>query len=148
MMKKNLKFIVPVVVLLFAAAAYKLVLAKPAESKVKVHGEVYVLPKEFVINLSDGRFAKLGVGLVLKHGTIAEATAAAGHGAKPPEGYGILPQEPLLRDIVVDTVTDGSADALVSKHGREELKHKILKRVKKKTDVPAEHVVFTDISVQ
>ena len=72
----------------------------------KVHGEVYVLPKDFLVNLSDGRFGKLNVALVFDHGFTA-APAAGGHGAgtEAPEGYGVLTQEPLVRAIVTDVLT-------------------------------------------
>ncbi len=147
MMKNKKKIIISVAFLLFAGAAYKMVLAKPAESKAKVHGSVYVLPKEFVINLADGRFAKLGVGLVLPPEALA-AEGGHGAGAKPPEGYGPLPQEGLIRDIVTDSLTGGSADDLVGKHGRDHTKHKLLKQIKKHTDVEPDHVLFTDIAIQ
>ena len=53
-MKSKLKFIIPVL-LLVLGGAYKFVLAKPApKEKAKVQGEVYVLPKDFLVNLSDG----------------------------------------------------------------------------------------------
>ena len=146
MMKKK-KIILPILVLLLAGAGFKLMGPKKEEPKVKVHGEVYVLPKEFVINLADGRFAKLGVGLVLPHEALA--AAGGGHGAPtPPEGYGPLPQEGLIRDIVTDTLTDGSADELVGKDGRHHLKEKILKQIKKQSDVKPKHVLFTDVAVQ
>ena len=66
MTKKKLIIIV-VVALVAAGGAYKFVLAKPKEKapKPKVHGTVYMLPKEFLVNLADGRFAKLQVALVL-----------------------------------------------------------------------------------
>ena len=113
-MKGKLKFIVPVVLLLVLGGVYKFVLAKPAaEAKPKVAGEVYVLPKDFLINLTDGKFAKLGVGLVFDEG-FAAAPAGGGARAAPrrPTGYGVLPQEAVVRDIVTDVVTDASADAL------------------------------------
>ena len=58
--------------------AYKFVLAKPAkaEAKPKVDGTVYILGKEFLVNLADGRFAKLTSALVLAHDDTS--TAAAG----------------------------------------------------------------------
>ena len=67
-MKSKLKFIVPIL-LIVLGGVYKFVLAKPGAPapKPKVDGQVYVLPKEFLINLDDGRFAKLSVGLVLDH---------------------------------------------------------------------------------
>jgi flagellar basal body-associated protein FliL len=147
-MKSKLKFIVPVL-LLVLGGAYKFVLAKPSAPapKPKVDGQVYVLPKEFLINLNGGRFAKLSVGLVLDH---SQATAEAGGeaAAKPPEGFGTLPQEAVIRDLVTDTLTDGSADNLVSEKGRERLKSRLLLSIKKKTDVKVEEVLFTDVAVQ
>jgi flagellar basal body-associated protein FliL len=147
-MKSKLKFIVPVL-LLVIGGVYKFVLAKPGPPapKPKVDGTVYVLPKEFLINLSGGRFAKLSVGLVLDH---SQPTAdTSGHEAtKPPEGFGTLPQEAVIRDLVTDTLTDGSADSLVSEHGRERLKSKLLVSIKKKTDVKVDEVLFTDVAVQ
>lgn len=142
-MKGKLKFVVPIIVLVAAFVAYKTVLAKPEESSAKVHGEVYVLPKEFVLNMDGGRYAKLTVGLVL------EEPVEAGHGAaKPPEGFGPLPQEALVREIVTDELTGGSADELTSAKGREEHKKAILHAIEKNTDVLAEDVVFTDVAVQ
>jgi flagellar protein FliL len=148
-MKGKLKIILPVLLLLLGGA-YKFVLAKPAaEAKPKVEGEVYVLPKDFLINLNDGKFAKLGVGLVFEHGFTA-APAAGGHeaGAEPPEGYGVLPQEAVVRDIVTDVVTDASAGELTRRKGREEIKHSILKRLKAETDVKVHDVLLTDVAVQ
>jgi flagellar basal body-associated protein FliL len=148
--KSKLKFIVPLV-LLILGGTYKFVLAKPAPAaKPKVEGEIYVLPKDFLVNLSDGKFAKLGVGLVFDHGYVA-APAGGGHGAAgaaPPEGYGVLPQEALVRDIVTDVVTDRSASELTSRTGREDIKDRILKRLKRETDVKVHEVLLTDVAVQ
>lgn len=147
-MKSKLKFIVPVL-LLVLGGVYKFVLAKPAAAapKPKVDGQVYVLPKEFLINLSGGRFAKLSVGLVLDH--TQSVVAEGGHEAtKPPEGFGTLPQEAVIRDIVTDRLTDDSAESLVSGEGREKLKKQLLRSIKRKTDVKVEDVLFTDVAVQ
>ena len=150
-MKGKLKFIVPLVLLVVLGGVYKFVLAKPAAvAKPKVEGEVYVLPKDFLVNLSDGKFAKLGVGLVFDEGFVA-APAAGGEaegGAAPPTGYGVLAQEAVVRDIVTDVVTDESAKDLTSKKGREEIKKEILKRLKAQTDVKAHEVLLTDVAVQ
>ena len=149
-MDSKLKIIIPVVLLLVAGAAYKFVLAKPAaEAKPKIEGTVYVLPKEFLVNLTEGRFAKLGVGIVLSPDD--ESLAAGGHGeaaVKPPEGFGPLPQEAVIRDIVTDTLTDRDSGDLINREGRERLKKKILRTIKKHTDVHVEDVLFTDVAVQ
>jgi flagellar basal body-associated protein FliL len=146
-MKSKLKFIVPIL-LIVVGGVYKFVLAKPGAPapKPKVDGQVYVLPKEFLINLSGGRFAKLSVGLVLDESQAIASTEK--EAAKPPEGFGTLPQEAVIRDLVTDTLTDGSAGNLVSEHGREKLKSRLLVSIKKKTDVKVEEVLFTDVAVQ
>jgi flagellar basal body-associated protein FliL len=146
-MKSKLKFIIPIVLLLLGAT-YKFVLAKPAAAaKPKVAGEVYVLPKDFLINLTDGKFAKLGVGLVLDPGVTA-APAKGAEATAPPDGYGALPQEAVVRDIVTDVVTDESAASLTSRKGRERIKTEILKRLKAHTDVKVHNVLLTDVAVQ
>ena len=147
-MKSKLKFIIPIVLVLLGAT-YKFVLAKPGPTtKPKVDGEVYVLPKDFLINLADGKFAKLGVGLVFDEGFTAAPAKAAEGGATAPDGYGVLTQEAVVRDIVTDVVTDESADELTSRKGREDIKAKILKRLLKQTDVKVHEVLLTDIAVQ
>jgi flagellar basal body-associated protein FliL len=148
-MKSKLKIILPLTLLILGGGMYKLVLAKPApEPKKKIHGDVYVLGKDFLVNLHDGHFAKLGVAIVVPTG--AAAPAGEGHEAppKPPEGYGPLPQEAAVRDIVTDTLTDVDGDDLTSRRGREELKERIHKRILAMTDVEAHDVLFTDVSVQ
>jgi flagellar FliL protein len=149
-MKSKLKIVIPLVLVL-AGGVYKFALAKPAPTpKPKIGGEVYVLPKDFLINLQGGHFAKLGVALVFKHGFSA-APAAGGHGgsASPaPDGYGVLPQEAVVRSIVTDVLTDEPSDRLQSKKGRKKLQHEIYQRITKETDVEAEDVLFTDVAIQ
>ena len=64
-MNKKKLIIIVVAALVLAGGAYKTVLAKPKEKapEPKVHGTIYVLPKEFLVNLADGRSAKLQVAL-------------------------------------------------------------------------------------
>lgn len=153
----NKKIIIIVVVAIVGAlAGYKMVLAKPAdEPKPKVAGEVYIIPKEFLVNLSDGRFARLNVALELgkKYSSAKaakEAAAASGEkkAPKPPEGFGVLPQEPVVRDIVTDALSDSTAKQLQRSASREKLKKSIAKQINKKTDVKVKHVLFTDVAVQ
>jgi flagellar basal body-associated protein FliL len=148
--KGKLKFVLPLVALLALGGAYKTVLAKPkAEPKHKVGGQVYVLPKEFLLNLDDERYAKLTVALVLPHDEpVAPEGGGHGGGVEPPEGWGTLPQEALIRGLVTDTLTGVDADHLVEPEGREKLKTRLLKKIKKTTDVHAEDVLFTDVAVQ
>lgn len=147
-MQGKIKFILPLVALVLLGGAYKTVLAKPKEKapEPKVHGQVYVLPKEFLLNLAEDRYAKLTVALVLPH---EEPVAdESGHAAAPPEGWGTLPQEAVIRDIVTNTLTGVKAEKLVSPEGREKLKHKLLKKIHKYSDVHAEDILLTDVAVQ
>lgn len=141
-MKKKLKILVPLLVLAIAGGAYAFA-PKPPPPKMKIHGTVYILPKDFVINLQGGRFAKLNVALVLAHAPTADA-----HAAKPPDGFGSLPQEAVVRDIVTDALTDVSAEELISRKGRREIKERILATITKKTDVHADELLLTDVAVQ
>ncbi len=150
-MKSKLKFVIPLVVLLVLGGAYKVVLAKPAaKPKHKVEGIVYVMPKEFLVNLADGRYAKLSVGFVMEPGDHSTAPAdSGGHGAPaPPEGYGTMPQEAIVRDLITDTLTDAADSDLIEREGREKIKKAILKAIKKHTDVHVEEVLFPDVTVQ
>ena len=150
MTKKKLMIALSVA-LVAAFGGYKFGFAKEAKKpESKIHGDVYVLGKDFLVNLSDGHDAKLGVAIVVDHGAAMPASGG-GHGAaapKPPEGYGPLAQEAAVRDIVTDTLTDVDDADLVERSGREELKRRILRRVKQATDVPIHEVLFTDVSVQ
>jgi len=150
-MKSKLKIIIPLTALLLLGGVYKFALAKPAEKpKTKVHGILYVLPKEFVVNLADGRYGKFNVALVLDHSQPTAPAAAGGHGppVEPPEGYGTLEQEALIRDIVTDEVSGVKSDELVSRKKRKKLKKHIYKTIKKHTDVKVHEVLLTDIAVQ
>ena len=145
------KKLIPVIVALVAlGGVYKFVLAKPkeAEAKPKVDGTVYILQKEFLVNLHDGRFAKLTTALVLSHDDTSTAAAGGHEAAAPPEGYGAMTQEAVVRAIVTDDLTDVKASDVIDREGRERLQEKILKDLKKKTDVKVEEVLFPDVTVQ
>jgi flagellar FliL protein len=148
------KKLIPVIVAILAlGGAYKFVIAKPpakAAPKPKVHGSVYMLEKEFLVNLHDGRFAKLQVGLVLAHDDTSTAPAGGGHSAAPtpPEGYGAMSQEGVVRDVITDVLTDAHDKELIEAKGRHHMKEEILKDLKKHTDVKVEHVLFSDVTVQ
>ncbi len=142
-MKRKLKLIVPILVLVLGIAAYKFVLSSPTESKAKVKGEVYVLPKEFVVNLAGGNYAKLTVALVL-----APGQSAAGGATPPAEGFGTLEEEPLVRAIVTNNLTGAPAEALTSRQGRSGYAQKIQQAIDRETDVETRSVAFTDLVVQ
>jgi flagellar basal body-associated protein FliL len=142
--------IVAVALLVVLGGAYKFILAKPkaAEAKPKVDGSVYILQKEFLVNLHDGRFAKLTAALVLAHDDTSTAAAGGHEAATPPEGYGAMSQEAVVRAIITDDLTDVKASDVIDREGREKLQEEILKDLKKKTDVKVEEVLFPDVTVQ
>jgi flagellar FliL protein len=148
-LKKKLKFILPLVVLVMLAGAYKVVLAKPAKKvKEKVDGQVYVLPKEFLLNLADGHFAKLNVALVLDKSQLTAPAAGAEASVKPPDGYGTLPQEAVVRAIVTNDITDASESDLTDRGGRQKLQKRVLRDLRSRTDVKVNDVLFTDVAAQ
>jgi flagellar FliL protein len=137
--------LIAIAVLVVAGLAYKMVLAPKSESKEKVEGTVYVMPKEFLLNLADGRYAKMTVALVLAPGQ----SPGAGEGsAAPAEGFGTLEQEPLVRQIVTDTLTGIPPADLTSRTDRHRFQEEIRKEVDKTTDVKTKEIVFSDLVVQ
>src|SRR3954468_3878582 len=116
------KKLVPVIALLAVlGGVYKFVLAKPAKAEPKPHveGVIYPLQKEFLINLADGRFAKLTVGLVLAEDDMAHGAAGGEDAATPPEGYSEMAREGLVRSMNASGVPEEPADDLTSEKGRE-----------------------------
>jgi len=144
-MKGKKKFIVPLVVLILLGGVYKTVLAKPpAKEKAKIDGTVYVLPKEFLLNMADGKYAKLSVALILNKSEVLPATEGASSDAQ----YGSLEQEPAVRDVITNVLTDANSNKLVERVGRERLKEEVLKQIRATTDVKVDKVLFTDVAVQ
>jgi flagellar FliL protein len=142
-MKKKLKFIIPIVLVLFGGV-YKTVLAKPPKApKPKIAGTVYVMPKEFLLNMADGRYAKLDVSLVLDKSEVVPTAEGSSD-----SDYGALPQEPAVRDVITNIVTDSPSNELIARSGREKLKKLILKAIRQNTDVKVDEVLFTDVAVQ
>jgi flagellar basal body-associated protein FliL len=138
--------IIALVVLLGGGYVAKGMVFPPKVVKMKIDGMIYILPKQFMINLKDGRYSTLTVALVLAPGqTVAAADAAA---PAPPDGFGTLPEEPAIRDIITNTLTNETSPALISTSGRDRLKHQILKAITSGTDVKIVDVLFTDVAVQ
>ena len=145
-MKKKL-IIILVVVLAVGGIGAKEFLLKPKPVKLKVDGEVYVLPHQFTLNLADGRYATLTAALILDPGQSDGATADGG-GASSDAEVGTLPEEAVIRDIITNDVTDQTANALTSAIGREKLKKKILADIRSGTDDKIAAVLFPDVAVQ
>jgi len=144
-MLKNKKVMLALALPVLLFAGYTMTKPKPVV-KEKIKGTVYVLPKDFLLNLSDGRYARLTVGLVLAPGQSDGATAAAA--SSPESTVGTLPEEPLVREIVTNDVTNVSGEQLVSASGRRTIKRAILDGILQQTDVKVEAVVFPDLTVQ
>ena len=147
-MKK--KIIIAVVALLAAGGAYKTVLAKPKTKakKPNVEGTLYVMQKEFLVNLAEDRYAKVSAALLLNPDDHS-AAAAGGHGApSPPEGYGAMAQEAVIRAIITDVFTGLPADDLEDTKKRARLRKEILHRIHEESDVHADDILFPDLTVQ
>lgn len=146
-MLKNKKLMLAVALpILILGVGYKMTRPKPVNTD-KIKGTIYVMPGPFLLNLQDGRFAKLTVGLLLAPGQSdgASATAAASSGEN---AVGTLPEEPLVREIVTDDVTNQDGETLVTEAGRRAIKHQILQAIQKQTDIKIESVLIPDLTVQ
>ena len=144
------KKIIIVLVVLLAGGGFvaKSMFLKPAVAKEKIEGTIYILPKQFTANLKDGRYATLTVALVLAPGQSTGAAAGGEGGGAPPEGFGTLPEEAAVRDIITNLITNQSSGTLTSDSGREKLKKQILSAISGGTDVKVHEILFTDLAVQ
>jgi flagellar FliL protein len=146
-MLKNKKLMLAVALpILILGVGYKMTRPKPV-NKDKIKGTIYVMPAPFLLNLTDGRYARITVGLELAPGQSdgASATAAAASGEN---AVGTLPEEPLVREIVTNVVTNQNGETLVTNGGRNAVKHQILEDIDKQTDVKVAAVLFPDLTVQ
>jgi flagellar FliL protein len=145
-MLKNKKIMLAVALPILLLGGYTMTKPKPV-IKEKIKGTIYSLPQAFLLNLSDGRYAKLTVALELapgqSDGAVAGASASSSEGAA-----GTLPEEPLVREIVTNTVTNQSGETLVSDAGRRAIKDQILRAIEQQTDVKLEAVLIPDLTVQ
>jgi hypothetical protein len=144
-MLKNKKVMLAVALPLVLFMGYTMTKPKPVV-KMKIKGTVYVMPQSFLLNLSDGRYAKLTVGLQLAPGQSDGASAEAA--APSSEGPGTLPEEPIVREIVTNAVTNESSETLVGSSSRRAIRQKILLTIRKDTDLKVESVLIPDLTVQ
>jgi Flagellar basal body-associated protein FliL len=139
------KLLIPLVLLLVLGVGYSM--SKPKKTlKQKVPGTIYLMPQPFLVNLAEGHYAKLSVALELSPGQ-SDGASAAGSSSSG-EGAGTLPEEPLVREIVTDTVTGLSGGTLTSSQSRASLKHRILVTIDRQTDVKVEGVLIPELTVQ
>ena len=146
MLKKKKLMLAVALPILILGVGYKMTQPKPV-NKDKIKGTIYVLPAPFLLNLTDGRFAKMTVGLELAPGQSdgASATASSSSGEN---AAGTLPEEPLVREIVTDSVTNQNGETLVTAQGRRAIKHQILAAIEQQTDLKVEAVLIPDLTVQ
>jgi flagellar FliL protein len=144
-MLKNKKIMLAVALPILLLGGYTMTKSKPVV-KEKIKGTIYVMPQSFLLNLSDGRYAKLQIALQLAPGQSDGASADASSSSS--ESAGTLPEEPLVREIVTNTVTNQSGEALVNSHSRLELRNRILAAITKQTDVKVEAVLIPELTVQ
>ena len=145
-MKKKILITLLVVLLGGGYVAKGYVLPKKVV-KQKVGGEIYILPKQFTLNLQDGRYATLTAALVLAPGQSDGSTAATA-ATGTDSTVGTLPEEALIRSIITNAVTNQAYSALIDEKGRQELEHKILQTILSTTDDKISAVLFTDVAVQ
>jgi flagellar basal body-associated protein FliL len=144
----NRKIFIPILVVILllggAFAAYSV--AKPKrDNKMKIDGTIYILPKQFTLNLNDGQYATLTVALLLAPGQSVGVTSAAN---PPPSGFGSLTDEAVIRAIITNDVTDQPESSLINQSGRQALEAKILSDIRTQTDTKVTAIYFTDLAVQ
>lgn len=134
--------LVPLAALAYVALGHS---KKPAP--MKVTGTIYVMPQSFLLNLNEGHYAKLSVALDLAPQQSDGASAAAAAPSSS-ESAGTLPEEALVREIVVNAVTGQSGDTLVSAGGRRAIRQRILAAIERQTDLKVQSVLFPELTVQ
>jgi flagellar basal body-associated protein FliL len=121
-----------------------------AKQVLKVKGTIYELPKSFLIDLAGGQYAKLNVALLLSPKQVLPeaATPAASSSSSGGEEKGTLPEEPLVRALITNTLTGAKAETLLEERPREQLAEELLKEINERTDLRVEAVLFPDLTVQ
>jgi flagellar basal body-associated protein FliL len=143
----NKKILIPIIVVIVGVvgfAGYSFAMPKKA-AKTKISGTIYILPKEFTVNLKGGQYATLTVALLLAPTQSVGVTSATD---PPPTGFGSLTEEAVIRAIITNDVTDQPESALITQSGRATLEHKILSDIKSQTDTLVTKIYFTDLAVQ
>ncbi len=143
----NKKLLIPIAVVVIAVlgyAGYSFAMPKK-HTKVKINGTIYVLPKQFTLNMKGGQYATLTVALLLAPTQSVGVTSATD---PPPTGFGSLTEEAVIRAIITNDVTDQPESALVTQSGRQTLEKQILSDIKSQTDTVVSNIYFTDVAVQ
>jgi flagellar FliL protein len=111
----------------------------------KVNGTIYIMPKQFTLNLAGGQYASVTVALLLAPTQTAGTTDPSN---PPPTGFGSLPEEAVVRAIVTDAITGRPTNVLLTPSGRAKLEASILHTIKTQTDDDIANIYLTDIAVQ
>ena len=143
-MKKKLIIITVVLVVVAAFAAYSVAKPKPKVTT-RIKGTVYILQKQFTINLNDGQYATLTVAMLLPP---TQSVGVASTTDPPPTGFGSLTDEAVIRAIITNDVTDQPESALLTQSGRQRLESEILSNINSQTDTKVTAIYFTDLAVQ
>jgi flagellar basal body-associated protein FliL len=139
--KRNLMIALAVVALPVAYLGYsQLLKSKPSTVAKKIDGSLVSVGEPFTLDLAKGRFARVSVSLLVTGSPAPDPSAAA--------GTPVLEQNDAVRAIVTDLLTGVDSDALIDSAPRHDLQAKILRTLKKSTDVPVTKVLFTDLAVQ
>jgi len=146
-MLKNKKIMLAIALPILLFGAYTMTKHKPVP-KEKIKGTIYVMPKEFLVNLRDGRYAKVAIALDLAPGQSDGASADSGASGSGESAVGTLPEEPLVREIVTNMITNQSGEELVSPSGRRDIRKEIVEAIRQQTDVKVESVLIPDLTVQ
>ena len=146
-MKKKILIALPVL-LIVVGGAYKFMLGPAKAAPEKIAGEIYVLPKQFTVNLQDNHFATLTLALELAPGQSDGASAEAASSGDSSTGIGTLPEEAAIRSIVTNIVTNQTSGALITAGGRRRLQRQILAAIRAQTDVKVLSVLLPDVAVQ
>jgi len=144
-MRKKVLIILLALLLVGGYAGYTFAMPKK-KIVTKVNGAIYVMPKSFTLNMSDGQYATLTVALLLAPGQ-SPGTGTAG-ASPPPAGYGGLPEEAMVRNIITNVVTNLPGSALISASGRAKIEASIAQSINSTTDIKVTKVLFPDVAVQ
>ena len=91
-MLKNKKIMLAAALPILLLAAYTMTKPKKPAPKMKVQGTIYVMPQSFLLNLSDGRYAKVNVALELAPGQSDGAVAGASSSGSGESSRGHAPR--------------------------------------------------------
>src|ERR1700759_476967 len=146
-MLKNKKLMLALALPIVLFGGYTMTKHKPVP-KEKVKGTIYLMPKEILLNLRDGRYAKVAIALDLAPGQSDGASAEGASSSSGENAVGTLPEEPMVREIVSDVISGQDGSAVESDSGRRSSQKEIASDIRKQTDVKVEAVLIPDFTVQ